>query len=264
GKLTSNDLSAPEGRVHGLRVEDILVKPENNKVAFSAKEVRAESAAIDKNRLANVVINAPRGDYDNGRITVSTPQAAIGRVETTEGRANEVALRAAKVETSDGRYKVTGDLAVKSAAFQGVDVAQIKGKLDADNKQVALNNFSAGLMGGTASGNLTAQLSRGGAIHVAVNFDKLATHDIYKVVASGDAPVTGTVSGNADLSFPSSNPKLPTGSLNAQLTAQTTQTGNAIPVNGTLALKAANGAYDISQLNLNTNVSHVTASGSLS
>jgi len=264
GGLTADDLVAAGARLRGVRVDDISVESNGEQLSFTGKHARAQAVAAGGARITDVALGGLYAVMKDGRTQMSTQQATIGRVQVEQGQLSGITVRNLGGMLRDGRYKVSGDLAINGGVLAGAQFGQTRGQLVADNNTVALQQFKAALLGGSATGDLTLQLARGGASRLKASFAGLRTADLYALAAVKQVPLAGTVDGQADVSWPGTNARALSGTISAHLNGQTTAAANVIPVAGDVAIKAAGGTFNFDQLTLATDASTLTATGSLS
>jgi outer membrane protein insertion porin family len=262
--LSSNEVAASGAQVHGLKVEGVKADGDGAKINFEARRAYAQSAAAQGARVIGLSIGSIRGESSEGRVHASAPLATVDKVEIAQGRISEIKLKTVNAEFAGGRYKATGGLSVKEGVISGASVGPLDGELLSDNRSVSLNKFKASLFGGSASGDVAVSLERGGGSRVKATFDALKTSDVFAVASTGRAPLAGTLSGGAELSWPGMDFMAATGMVNAHLSGETTQTADAIPVTGDVRVQARGGVFTVEQFQLNTDASQITATGQVS
>jgi hypothetical protein len=135
----------------------------------------------------------------------------------------------------------------------------------ATNREIQLNNFSADVFDGRATGNARVAIGRGGSSQVTADFTNVDIAGPLTALAGSAVPLSGRATGRVDLTFPGTDIKLATGTITTQLNAETAQaSADNIPITGTVALRADRGLFDIQQLNLQTPATKLTATGQFS
>jgi outer membrane protein assembly complex protein YaeT len=261
GALNAETLAAAGARLRGVEVTGLTVKSKGEATSFSSSQVRAQSLAVNGTNVNNVIVSSPQGEWQNGRLQLSAPQINVARVELEQGQLSGIALQNLQATLRDGNYEARGQLSVDSGVLQDAALQQARGQLVVNNGTVALNDFNAALFGGTAAGDLTLQLGGGGVSRLATMFNSLNTGDLVAQFGEGRTPLAGSVSGSAQVNWPGTNFRRVSGTINAQFSGQTTQTLDAIPVTGNVALRAQRGDFTIEQLRLATDATTLTASG---
>jgi translocation and assembly module TamB len=108
-------------------------------------------------------------------------------------------------------------------------------------------------------------IARGGTSQITANIDNVDIAGPLTALAGSAVPLTGRASGRVDLTFPGTDVKLASGSITTQLTANTAEaSADRIPINGTVALRADRGVFDIQQVNLQTPATRLSATGRFS
>ncbi len=262
--LSSNEIVASGAQIHGVKIEGIKAEGDGAKISFETRRAYARTAVAQGARLIDLSAVAIRGESSGGRIRAIAPQATVDKIELAQGQISGISLKTIDAELERGRYRATGRLAVKDGVVSGASVGPLDGDLVADNESVSLNKFKASLFGGNAAGDVAVNLERGGDSRLKANFDNLKTDDVFAVASTNHAPLAGSLSGAADLSWPGIDFMAASGAVNIHLKAGTTKTVNAIPVTGDVSLRARGGVFDVEQFLLNTDVSQVKAMGAFS
>ncbi|MFP5264512.1 MAG: translocation/assembly module TamB domain-containing protein [Blastocatellia bacterium] len=299
GGLTSDEFAMSDARVRGASVDDIKIESDGQRITFAGSRATADSVAAQRNRLSGVTLSSPGGEFNAGRIQATVPLAAISRLTLPQGqltgialrgvnasmlegrtqaRAEQVtatrltlpegqvagiALRGVAAEVGGGRYRVTAGLRINGGRMSGAQFGPAQGQLVADNSAVALHKFNASLLGGTASGDVVVQTA-GGASRLTASLNGLRTNELFGLLKVNDAPLAGTLNGQLNVSWPGANFNAVSGTITAHLSGETTQTASVIPVNGDVDIRAQRGVFNINQLELATDASHLTASGLIS
>src|SRR5262249_52307844 len=262
--LSSNEVIASGAQIRGVKIEGIKAEDDGAKIGFETRRAYAQTAVGQGARLIDLSAAAIRGESSRGRIRASAPQATVDKIELAQGRISGISLKTIDAELEHGRYRATGRLAVKDGVVSGASVGPIEGDLVADTGSVSLNQFKASLFGGNASGDVAMNLERGGDSRLKATFDNLKTDDVFAVASTNHAPMAGSLSGAAEMSWPEMDIMAASGAINVHLRAETTKTVDAIPITGDVSLRARGGVFDIEQLLLNTDASQVKATGAFS
>jgi len=146
-----------------------------------------------------------------------------------------------------------------------MNMGQAHAKLVATSAEIQLNDFTADIFKGQASGSARIAITKRATSHVTAAFNGLDIAGPLTALAQTPVPLSGRATGKVDLSFPGTDFKQATGTITTQLTAETGETtGDRIPITGDVALRADRGTFDIQQLNLQTPASKLKASGQFS
>ena len=297
GGVTSDDLSAFGERVRGASIDDIQVESDGRRITFSSSRARAGGAAIQGYHLTSVAANyisgeinegitranvrqvtvaragLPQGqvmgigangiiaDVRDGRTTLSLKQITVARVLLRDGQVDGIRLGRTTANLSNGHYQIKGSLDVRSGIIRGSEVGPVRGQIVADNSAVALNKFNASLMGGTASGDAVVATGKRGSSRLTAVLTELDTSGLLKLIPVEDAPISGKVNGQLNVSWPGTNFESVSGQINAQVSAQTTQTESTIPVNGDVAIRADRGTFNVEKLEVASDATKLTANG---
>jgi outer membrane protein assembly complex protein YaeT len=262
GSITAGDVLASGARVRGIRLDDLRVEPQVKQTKFTVSQARAQSLVYSGTTAINLLIARVTGEYRDGLLNATASQASASQVDLKDGRVSGVALRTLEGSSRNARYRVRGALAVESAKFEDVQIGKTTGRLTLDNSSVALESLNTSISGGTASGNALIQFGRNGRSSAALKFNDLKSADLARL-AGISSPLAGQLEGQADLSWPGVEFKQVSGSASLQFTGETVDTPQAIPVTGTVAIKAQNGSFDIDQLDLATRATKLTGRGRL-
>jgi translocation and assembly module TamB len=235
--------------------------------AVAAERVRVGSVATNRFRtgslnVAGVRLTISRDDVVQG----TTDDIQVGTVTLADGgRADNVRL-ARPVFTLEpgGRYRASADLSLGGGVVGQMKLGTARSAVVATNDQIQLTDFVAEIFGGRARGDATINTARG-ASRVAANFEGLDVGGLFAFAAGRTVPLTGAATGNANLTFPGTNFKAASGSLNVQLAGETGREGTArTPVTGDLALDADRGLFRIRRAALRTGATELNATGQFS
>ncbi|HKY30452.1 MAG TPA: translocation/assembly module TamB, partial [Pyrinomonadaceae bacterium] len=135
----------------------------------------------------------------------------------------------------------------------------------ATSSEIQLNDFRADVFKGQASGNARIAIGRGGSSRISAEFREIDIAGPLTAFAGGRVLLAGKTSGTVDLSFPGTDYKQSSGSLNAQFVADTLAPDDErIPITGELRVRADRGLFQIDRADLQTAASKLTATGQFS
>lgn len=301
-QFTANGLSASGAKVNGITASDLRVRSENNVTTATVANVKAGSITasgaqvkgvsannidvVNREGVTSVVVKqvqvgatsasgAEIGSLNiagvklsvrNRRIEGSTADIDAGTVKLADGQIENVKLgKPVFVVEPSGAYRATADLSIGGGVLGRMNMGQAHANLVATSREIQLNNFTADVFKGRASGNARIAIVKGGTSQIAAKFSGVDIAGPLTAFSGGAVPLTGLATGNVDLTFPGTDFKLASGTLTTQLTAESGETsGDRIPITGQLALSADRGTFGIQQLNLQTPASHLTATGQFS
>jgi outer membrane protein assembly complex protein YaeT len=299
GGVTSDDFAAPGNHLRGASIDDVKVESDGQRITFSSSRARASSAAVQSNQLTGVAANDISGEVSEGITRANVQRVSIARVGLAEGQVLGIGVKEIRADVRDGRttltlkqitanrvllqngqldgirlgsttatlandrYQVKGILDVRSGVIQGNEVGPVRGQLVADSAMVALSKFNASLMGGTASGDAVVAIGRRGTSRLTAGLTGLDTSGLFKLLQADDAPVTGKVNAQLNVSWPGTDFESVSGQISAHLSAETTQTESSIPLNGDIAVRAERGTFNVEQFELASDVTKLTANGQI-
>jgi translocation and assembly module TamB len=302
GQFTANGLSASGAKVNGITASDLRVRNQNDVTNAQIKSVKAgtvtasgatvkgvtanEIAIDDRGGVTNVEIkNVQVGETSasgaeigslniagvrlsvrNRQIQGSTADIDVGTVKFADGQAENVKLtKPVFVVAPSGSYRASADLSIGGGVLGSMNMGQARATVVATNREIEFNNFTADVFDGRASGNARVAIARGGTSQITANIDNVDIAGPLTALAGSAVPLTGRATGRVDLTFPGTDVKLASGSITTQLTANTADAGaDRIPINGTVALRADRGVFDIQQVNLQTPATSLSATGRFS
>lgn len=264
GNLVSDELTAQGARLGGVGVDEVTVAIEGEGINFASPRLRARSLIFNGTRVSGLAASGVKGEWNDGVLKASAGQATVSRAEMAQGYVSGIALRSIEGSLEDGNYEARGALTVDSGVIEEARFDRASGRLIAKNNEVALNDFRADLLGGSASGDLALQIAGSGASRIETKFEGMQTPELFALVGDRPIPVTGAVSGEARLSWPGMNVRRLSGDVRADFSGATTETPDAIPVTGAASLTAQNGDFSVDELTLSTNESTLTATGRFS
>jgi translocation and assembly module TamB len=187
-------------------------------------------------------------------------------VKLADGQAESVKLtKPVFVVAPSGSYRASADLSIGGGVLGQMQMGQARASVVATNRELQFNNFTADVFNGRATGNARVAIARGGTSQVTADFTNVDIAGPLAAIAGSAVPLTGRATGRVDLTFPGTDYKLASGSLTTQLIAQAGEVSDdRIPINGTVAVRANRGVFDIQQVNLQTPASRLTATGQFS
>lgn len=300
GRLNSDDVTASGARVRGVNVEEVTAESDGERITFSSTQATANSVVAQKNQVSNITATGLQGTIINGRTEANLQQVNIARIALPQGQLAGVALRnikatvegdrteaqvqqvnaarldlnqqgqisgialsGVKANLQGERYQVTSGLSLNGGQVSGTQIGETRGQLSANNTTVALNKFTAAALGGTAAGDVSVQIAGNGASRLNAKLTDVKTNQLFSLLEVKDNPLTGSVNGQFDVTWPGTQFEIVSGTIKAQFSGETTKTANAIPVNGDVSVTAQSGAFNVEQLALSTPASQVTATGHL-
>jgi outer membrane protein assembly complex protein YaeT len=263
-RVSIGSVAASQARLSGLSLADVTASVRDGRTTFAGSGMTAASIVAPGARLTRVTAGGVRGEVAGGSTRATVRQVTVAGLATSQGRLDGVSLRGVTASVQGGRYRVTGDLGLAGGVLSGVRLGRTRGHLVADNGTVTLERFDAAVAGGTASGTVAVRTARGGTSRLSARFAGVRTDELSRLVDLTGAPLSGVVTGQANITWPGTNVDAASGTLTAHLDAETQQAAGAIPVTGDVAVRARGGTFDVDQLVLATDASRVEATGSVS
>jgi outer membrane protein insertion porin family len=257
-------LALPRGQISGIAVRGIRTTIAEGRTQVNAQQANISQIALPDARVGETSARNIEATIQGGRTQARAQQVNASRVDVKDGQVSAIAVSNVNTTIQGTKYQVTGGLTVGGGQVSGTQIGLTHGQLIADNNTVTLNKFTSALMGGTATGDAAIQIVGSGASHVVAKLADIKTSDLFNLLEVKDNPLAGRVNGQVDVRFPGTKFDAVSGNITAQLTGETTQTANAIPVNGDVKINAQNGTFNVEQLALNTPASQLTATGRLS
>ncbi|HLG13677.1 MAG TPA: translocation/assembly module TamB domain-containing protein [Blastocatellia bacterium] len=203
------------------------------------------------------------GDGSGSQYT-ATINAATGSGRGSGFSLESVRLSEARLKGKDADFDILGKLALESVKGGEVTVSGIRGLLAADNKQLTLSEFTANVLGGTATGSATLAYARG-ASNVELRFAAIDLNQASMLAAGKDIDVRGTAAGNARLTFAGFDYRAASGRIEASFDGAFSppQPSAEVTVTGQFSAGVAGRSLNIERAFAKTAKSEVTASGTI-
>ena len=266
GNVKAGTISASGAQVKGVTANGIDVTNRDGVTSVVVKDVQVGATSAAGAEIGNLNIAGVRLSVRNRRIEGSTADIDAGTVKFADGQAENVKLaRPVFVVEPSGSYRATADLSIGGGVLGSMNMGQARATVVATNREVQLNNFTADVFRGRASGNARIAIARGGTSQVRADFNELDIAGPLTALAGSAVPLAGRATGRVDLTFPGTEFKLASGTVTTRLTAETGEVSeDRIPITGEVAMRADRGTFDIQQVNLQTPATRLTASGRFS
>jgi translocation and assembly module TamB len=278
GSVQAGAIATKDARVTGVAANNVKVTSKDG----------ATNVTVDNTQIGGV--NA--SGVQTGSLNVAGVRLAIlkgGRVEGTTGdiNAGTVSLEnvggsnsnaglSGKVEDvrlahpvfvlePSGRYRASADLSLGGGMLGSINLGAARANVVASNNQYQINNFTADVLNGNASGNAVISTARAGTSRINADFSNLDIGNLIGAMKGEVVPVAGNATGKIDLTFPGTEFGAASGTISTNFTAETgnEDTGRT-PLNGSLLVRADRGLFNIERANLKTAASELTATGQFS
>ncbi len=302
GRFTAGSLTTSGARVNGLTASDLRVRSENDVTTATVSQVKAGTVTstgakvngvtannvdiVNRDGVTSVVVKqvqvgstsaggaevgsiniaGARLSIRNGRIEGSTADINAGTVKMADGHVENVKLaRPVFVVEPSGRYRASADLSLGGGMLGQMEMGQASARLVATSSEIQLNDFRADIFRGNASGNARIAIGRGGRSQVAATFKDVEISGPFTAFAGAAVPLSGKASGTVDLTFPGTDFKQASGTLNTQIASDVTAGDEGrVPLSGVVSVRADRGVFQINQVDLQTLATKLNATGSFS
>ena len=262
--VKAGNISASGAEVKGVTANNIDLVGRDGVTGVVVKEVQVGATSAGGAEIGSLNIAGVRLSVRNRRIEGSTADIDAGTVKLGDGQAENVKLaRPVFVVEPSGSYRASADLSIGGGVLGQMQMGQARATVVATNREIQVNNFTADLFKGRASGNARVALARGGTSQVSADFNDLDIAGPLTALAGSAVPLGGRATGKVDLTFPGTDFKLASGTVTTRLTAEAGET-DRIPINGEVAMRADRGTFDIQQVNLQTPATRLNATGRFS
>ncbi len=261
GEITAADAHAKEVKANAI---DFAASPTGTNV--NIKEVLVGGAIVAGAEIASFNIAGVRLSIHAGRVEGSTADINPGMIKLANGQLENVKLaKPVFVVEPSGRYRASADLSIGGGVLGQMNLGQAKAALAATNTELQLKDFTADMFNGSAGGSATISLAGGGASHVVTAFSNLEVSGPIVALSGRALPLAGKASGKVDLTFPGTDFKKASGTINTQFVAEAVDVkSDRKPISGEVVVHANNGLFQIEHLDLQTAVSHLKATGQFS
>src|ERR1041384_5996291 len=264
--VKAGTVSASGAQVKGVTANNVDITDRDGVTSVVVKNVQVGATNAAGAEIGSLNIAGVRLSVRNRRIEGSTADIDAGTVKFADGQADNVKLaKPVFVVEPSGSYRASADLSIGGGVLGSMQMGQARAQVVATNREVQLNNFTADIFNGSASGNARVAIGKGGSSQVAANFNNVEIAGPLTALAGSAVPLAGRATGRVDLSVPGTNFKLASGTLTTHLTAEAGETSaDRIPITGEVAMRADRGTFDIQQVNLQTPATKLTATGQFS
>ncbi|HEU4511059.1 MAG TPA: translocation/assembly module TamB domain-containing protein, partial [Pyrinomonadaceae bacterium] len=263
GSMKAGTISASGAEVKGVTANDIDIIDRDGVTSVAVRNVQVGATSAAGAQIGSLNIAGVRLSVRNRRIEGSTSDIDAGTVKIADGQVENVRLaRPVFVVEPSGSYRASADLSIGGGVLGSMNMGQARANVVATNREIQLNNFTADVFRGRASGNARVAIARGGTSQVAADFTEVDIAGPLTALAGSVVPLSGRATGRVDLTFPGTDVKLASGTVTTRLSAETGAVGeDRIPITGEVAMRANRGTFDIQQVNLQTPATRLNATG---
>ncbi|MDQ4120899.1 MAG: translocation/assembly module TamB domain-containing protein [Acidobacteriota bacterium] len=268
--VTAANVTAEGANIRDLRARDVDVENIGNTTNVIAANLqigglRTAQASLGSLNIAGVRLRVvgERIEGSSGDINAGTVTLARTSSLPEGGTLSDVRLaRPVFVVEPSGRYRASMDLSLGGGAVGSLNIGAARASVVASSSEIQLSNLNAQVVGGAVRGDVNLALGNRATSRINAVFENLDVAKILTLTGGQVVPVAGTATGNVDLTFPGTNFRAASGTLNADFAAEAGRDEtNRVPLTGTLAVRATNGLFDIETARFNTQNTEVTASG---
>jgi translocation and assembly module TamB len=265
-KVKAGTIVASGAKVNGVTANNVDIVSRDGVTNVVVKDVQVGATSASGAEIGNIDIAGVRLSVRDGRMTGSTADINAGTVKLADGRVESVKLtKPVFVVEPSGRYRASADLSIGGGVLGQMNMGQARAQLVATNTDIQLNNFSADIFKGRASGNARIAVARGGSSKITATFDQVDVAGPLTAFAGTAVPLSGRATGKIDLAFPGTDFKQASGTLSADFTADPLETSTGqVPLSGVVALRADRGLFNIDRVDLQTRATKLNATGQFS
>ncbi|HKX28079.1 MAG TPA: translocation/assembly module TamB domain-containing protein [Blastocatellia bacterium] len=272
GDLSAENLNVKTWQFRQAQIAQFAVNSKGGQVNFTGGQVRTQLLTAPSFKIAGVVINRLQGDVKEGRAQAVTAGANINGVEWSRSQLSNLTLNemllGLDVTGPYLRFEIKTAANLKEGSILGAAFTQASTRAVLNNSALALSEIKADLFGGRINGEFALPLVSGETARGQATFNDLETKDVVALFTATDRkvelPLAGKVSGDAGVSFIGGDTKTLNGAVNGRFEGKTSENMDLIPVTGEARLKIQDGNLNFDQVQIATDVSKVTANGSLS
>lgn len=277
-KLQATNLRADRADTGAVKVDGINV-PEINLEDTGAgtliytdrfRVARVETSAVTLGSLniAGVRLTVKKGTIEGRSDDIDAGDLELAKTKTLPGggKLNDVKIEhPVFIVEPSGRYRASADMSLGGGIIGSVSLGAANAKVQINNDRVALSDVKGSVMGGSVAGQAEIAFNDRTQSIVKGTFANLDLAKLLALQGGRLAPVIqGQTTGTVDLTFNGTSFRNASGSLNADITANAGKTSSdLIPVTGQVKVTATNGLFNVESGNLNTQNSHLTATGRL-
>ncbi len=265
-KVKAGTIVASGAKINGVTANNIDVVSREGVTSVVVKNVQVGGTNAAGAEIGSINIAGVRLSIRGGRMEGSTADINAGTVKLADGQVENVKLsKPVFVVEPSGRYRASADLSIGGGMLGQMNMGQARARLVATNSELQLNDFSADIFNGKASGNARIAIGRGGTSRISGGFTDLEISGPLTALAGAAVPLAGRANGTIDLTFPGTDFKQASGSLTTTFTAENVGIDNGrVPLSGVVAVRANRGLFDIDRVDLQTTATKLKAAGQFS
>ncbi|HSS20673.1 MAG TPA: translocation/assembly module TamB domain-containing protein [Pyrinomonadaceae bacterium] len=264
-QVKAGTITGSNAKVDGVTANKIDVVSRDGVTSVVVKDVQIGATSAAGAEIGNINIAGVRLSVRGGRVEGSTADINAGTVKLADCEMQDLKLaKPIFVIEPSGRYRASADLSIGGGVLGQMNMGQARAQLVATSGEIQLNNFAADVFDGHATGNARIATTKGGTSHVAATFDQLNVAGPLTAIAHSVVPLSGRATGRIDLSFPGTNFKLASGTINSTFAAETGAPADRVPLSGEVAIRADRGVFNLDRVDLQTPATKLQATGQFS
>jgi translocation and assembly module TamB len=269
-EVRADQLNAAGTKIDSLDAKNVEIDSRAGQTEVTSDSLNINSLAAEGVVLGKLNIAGVRLTIRSGRVEGTSKDFTAGDVTLTkseylpEGGKLEAVnfVRPVFILEPSGRYRASADLSLGGGVLGSVRLGAVSAKAVITSSTVELTDLNADLMDGKVTGNAVIGRNAKTASHVNAQFDNLDLAKILTLTGGQVVPLEGKTNGRADLTFAGTSFRTASGTVNADFTANAGDAvSGAIPLNGTLSARAANGLFNIETADFKTTKSSASATG---
>jgi translocation and assembly module TamB len=268
--LKARDVDANGTRIEGLESPEATLRDTPGETLFYADKLRVAKIDTGAAVLGSLNIGGVRLTIRRGTIEGTTGDIDAGNIalKRTNANPNGGSLEAVKivkpvfVVEPSGRYRASADMSIGGGTVGSISLGAATAKVDINNDRALLNDLNAKVMNGDVNGTIAVALNNRELSRIDADFTDLDLSKLAAMQSGRIMPLEGKTTGSAHLTFPGTNYRTTSGSLNITVAANAgTVDSGLVPVNGKIDLTADRGLFTVTQARLFTDNSQLTATG---
>lgn len=265
-RVKAGTIASSGAKVNGVTANNVDIVSRDGVTSVVVKDVQVGATSAGGAEIGSLSIAGVRLSVRGGRMEGSTADINAGTVKLADGQVENVKLaKPVFVVEPSGRYRASADLSIGGGVLGQMNMGQARAQLVATNAEIQLNNFTADVFNGRASGNARIAIARGGTSRIAATFDEVEVSGPLTALAGSAVPLSGRANGKIDLAFPGTDFKQASGTLSTTFTGENIATADGrVPLSGVVAIRADRGLFNIDRVDLQTPATKLKATGQFS
>src|SRR6185369_3873334 len=172
--VKAGSITASGAEVKGVTANNITLEDRGGVTSVVVKDVQVGATHAAGAEIGTLNIAGVRLSVRNRRIEGSTADIDAGTVKIADGQAENVKLvKPVFVVEPSGSYRASADLSIGGGVLGSMNLGQARARVVATNREIQLNNFTADVFNGRASGNARVAIGKGGSTQVAADFNNV-------------------------------------------------------------------------------------------